>query len=1375
MIEFPCLNCGKYLRVSDTKAGKKGKCPGCGNILHVPPATAASDRETGEAPASEKPRPDVPRRKSTAGTPGGRQGSMMKLALAGVAVVLAVGGVVAWRVMFPGGQIDGNSSEASGQPTVADNHNLPAPPHVVKNTPGGAQPERGARAESRPGGTVSAKPAGATATSRLAMLADGKFVPGKVKLKIETIAMVPAGARYLRVSPDLGRMACYYVSNGKAVPFICGEKGDPGDLLKNAALLQPTSRPASRPRDYRPLARPLSSGNRYRSTSRPASRSTTRPRYYPVNRRRTSSGSPRSERAHCIFSADSREQLFVIYTSTTSDGKDYRAGWSDARIRWKGRDTKAYSELAWVGISPDGKHYSCVARDIHGCWMAILDGREVALTGLPKSSPSDTTYGFGRHTPYIFFSPDRTRFIHIVGAKIGDKYVKQVYADNKYVSNCGSSFPGVKWSGDSKRYAYFSVEGFIIDGKEVKKCHGALTKSLVFSDDGKHWAFVASGDKARTMRYPGTTRRFLDQFVVHDGAEGKHYAKIIDVGSGLYSSGPQRPVFTPDGEVVHNAIICYEHSEDGRGSRWRSRVVTISGGREIEPLLVHKRPVAFSEDRKHHAYLGAPGGVQPGAMIEYMSDLEMQRLRASRQCVIVHDGRQGRTFNGYLYNPLISPDGRHAAAWFVPGTYRRRGAKMSLVVDDIELPTNFKTGDGGRLKYVNSTTLHAAFGLPRINRLFKFTLEAVEPIVLSDLPARDIGAEGRKTLAVLKKIASTFDDARFKLHTSKSARDVHLRYGDVAGAFALLDNRSPGNLLNLLSDAVVAEVRAKRLESARKLADTALARFKLIGAREQPENYACVQAVARAYAALGDAAKSREILAVGRGISQRIVAFTNISMANICERSGHLDEAMMFLGDLGDYGEPLRRKLLLEIAQKYEDSGDLKTAAKVYRRLLKGVVLPRQRGRSSAQGVQAIIGGIFGLIRCGDRGGAIAFVSAIPHDDPARSWLLVEVSRSCTAARRRDIFRKAGCLLLAAEMEIHAGNMKAAAADLKRVLDALPPLDRKILAAAKLRATPAQVASRRVSLLNRIAWALLSAGAKSDAEKVFARARALVSTHSVTRVNSKWPLRRPVGLLAYDGKFDEAMKLAKTSGLPVTYSERSIGHVIVYEHCLGVIARRKEIEDWALEYSRVVPLSYKPYQAGSWASLLLVEAARAGHGDVVDAAIDKIDTRTLLMVVDACAQQGKTDEVAKYLKQAVAKAKADTKYQATFRGYYEISKLYVKYGMTDKALKLIELTWSIIPRQNSSYLHTNKKKMLVVLQAASGDLVGALARVKKLYVSYGIQAVSALCDFYVTGEIPTEIDRTITTVRRKRIHRLASYMPWYSSLSYAESPPAIMP
>ena len=41
MISFSCPHCNKALRVKDELAGKRGKCPGCGQAFAIP-ATSAS-------------------------------------------------------------------------------------------------------------------------------------------------------------------------------------------------------------------------------------------------------------------------------------------------------------------------------------------------------------------------------------------------------------------------------------------------------------------------------------------------------------------------------------------------------------------------------------------------------------------------------------------------------------------------------------------------------------------------------------------------------------------------------------------------------------------------------------------------------------------------------------------------------------------------------------------------------------------------------------------------------------------------------------------------------------------------------------------------------------------------------------------------------------------------------------------------------------------------------------------------------------------------------------------------------------------------------------------------------------------------------------
>jgi len=55
-IDIECAQCGKKLRVKDTLAGKRAKCPGCGNILEIP----APDAEYELAEPEEHPAPYEP-------------------------------------------------------------------------------------------------------------------------------------------------------------------------------------------------------------------------------------------------------------------------------------------------------------------------------------------------------------------------------------------------------------------------------------------------------------------------------------------------------------------------------------------------------------------------------------------------------------------------------------------------------------------------------------------------------------------------------------------------------------------------------------------------------------------------------------------------------------------------------------------------------------------------------------------------------------------------------------------------------------------------------------------------------------------------------------------------------------------------------------------------------------------------------------------------------------------------------------------------------------------------------------------------------------------------------------------------------------------
>lgn len=71
-IEFHCSKCGKFLSTDESKAGRQAKCPGCGELVTVPAASAVEADD--EAPVAKPPRPsrtcpmcgaDVPRGATT--------------------------------------------------------------------------------------------------------------------------------------------------------------------------------------------------------------------------------------------------------------------------------------------------------------------------------------------------------------------------------------------------------------------------------------------------------------------------------------------------------------------------------------------------------------------------------------------------------------------------------------------------------------------------------------------------------------------------------------------------------------------------------------------------------------------------------------------------------------------------------------------------------------------------------------------------------------------------------------------------------------------------------------------------------------------------------------------------------------------------------------------------------------------------------------------------------------------------------------------------------------------------------------------------------------------------------------------------------------
>ncbi len=86
MISFECPGCAKPIKVKDELAGKKGKCPGCGQAVTVPALVVKGD----EPPAAEEAKKDEPKKSS---------GTLTKVLATLFGAVLApvlVGVIVKW-------------------------------------------------------------------------------------------------------------------------------------------------------------------------------------------------------------------------------------------------------------------------------------------------------------------------------------------------------------------------------------------------------------------------------------------------------------------------------------------------------------------------------------------------------------------------------------------------------------------------------------------------------------------------------------------------------------------------------------------------------------------------------------------------------------------------------------------------------------------------------------------------------------------------------------------------------------------------------------------------------------------------------------------------------------------------------------------------------------------------------------------------------------------------------------------------------------------------------------------------------------------------------------------------------------------------------
>jgi len=638
MIEFQCPKCSRQFKLGDGKAGKRGKCPDCGEILLIPhlpsqrPASAApaapADTPTAPSPSADvqprqgarlAPESSAPSPASPAAADTKANRPVVKIALIAGAAMVVLGGLAVWLFM------------GSGEPGVS----------------------------------VSAP-----------------FKQGQIELSTTVLWTSTDRIEKLAISPDLTRVACYYVSDDKVYPFIAGEDGDPGDTLP-------------------PLW-----------TKPPAGRG---------------GGSYPEGQVKCIFSENSKHYVFIFYPTGYDELR--LSGDSDAvrsYVQWDGRAGKKYAAVDSVGISPDGKHVSYLASDPARGWLAVFDEKEVVLAKRVSASASSPGRGTGSRMrsprPRAYFSPDRTRLIHALRSNLNGRWSDQVHVDNTPAGTY-RQLNDVKWSKDSTRYAYFvqsETEGGyspltiagVVDGKRLKAYSHLRGNTFVFSDDATQYAFVASGDKW-AQRHAVTGGMYWDQFVVRvlaDGkhVEGKHYVAISEMKE---AAGPGRELeFARDGCLTYTAAILDAKDSKSPTRRFDSRpmirahrLVQVVNEQEREYQGDMRYPPRYSADGKHSVCIKRIRSADDAATMRPRDNSFILARKAPH--ALVHDGQVGRTFEGWLGMARISPDGGHVAAWHLPksGSYN---ASPFLVVDDAMLPSG-QEDSVSAFVYVNATTLRA--------------------------------------------------------------------------------------------------------------------------------------------------------------------------------------------------------------------------------------------------------------------------------------------------------------------------------------------------------------------------------------------------------------------------------------------------------------------------------------------------------------------------------------------------------------------------------------------------------------------------------------------------------------------------------------------
>lgn len=369
-------------------------------------------------------------------------------------------------------------------------------------------------------------------------------------------------------------------------------------------------------------------------------------------------------------------------------------------------------------FSPDGKHVAYFASQYVGGDMheyLVLDGKE--------SEPLDDT------NRTIYFTPDSKKLMF--GMEKGEKQIfRTVTIDGSQPPSdlvLKARTTNFVFFGPGGQFGYFASDGedmsyLYYDGKDDGLRYDEIKNEIVFSDDGKHIAYIAepgSFDDVAVINgkpskvyggfdgdiIPGTlalspdgsrsaysVKKSREQWVVLDGKDTKAYPRVGGA------------VFSPDSKHV-----AWQASANGK-------LFNIVNGREGQPYDELGMP-QFSDDSSTVAYWAEAGGKQfivvngqrqkaydsVGMPVFWPDSKKFVYLaEVGGKWLLVNDGKEGKGYDDIDGTIYFSGDDKRLASIFGDAD------GQTVVVDGTEGKRydSIVTIAGGRLHFPSADKLH---------------------------------------------------------------------------------------------------------------------------------------------------------------------------------------------------------------------------------------------------------------------------------------------------------------------------------------------------------------------------------------------------------------------------------------------------------------------------------------------------------------------------------------------------------------------------------------------------------------------------------------------------------------------------------------------